>query len=86
MKRGSASAGLLGLNRSSRGKPCHAHDRSVTGMDTLNDVVQLFVVLSAVAVIFAVMAGVRGRLIAAFVLVAAITGLWIGFLLWVLLR
>ena len=55
-------------------------------MDTLNDVIQLFVVLSAVAVIFAVMAGVRGRLIAAFVLVAAITSLWIGFLLWVVLR
>jgi hypothetical protein len=55
-------------------------------MDTLNDVIRLFIVLSAVAVIFAVMAGVRGRLIVALVLVAAITGLWIGFLLWVLLR
>ena len=55
-------------------------------MDTINDVIQLFIVLSAVAVIFAVMAGVRGRLIAALVLVAAIAGLWIGFLLWVLLR
>jgi hypothetical protein len=55
-------------------------------MDTINDVIQLFIVLSAVAVIFAVMAGVRGRLITALVLVAAIAGLWIGFLLWVLLR
>ena len=58
----------------------------MTGMDTLNDVIQLFVVLSAVAVIFAAMAVVRGRLIAALVLLAAIAGLWIGFLLWVLLR
>jgi hypothetical protein len=55
-------------------------------MDTSNDVIQLFVVLSAVAVIFAAMAVVRGRLIAALVLLAAIAGLWIGFLLWVLLR
>jgi hypothetical protein len=55
-------------------------------MSTLSDVLQVAIIVSAVAVIFAVMAGVRGRLIAALMLVAAIAGLWIGFLLWVLLR